>query len=53
MGEFETNSYFPTPASAMAILNFLEIESQALQENIRTNAIENLDEEDEEDEEVD
>jgi hypothetical protein len=38
-GEFETNTYFPTPASAMALLNFLEVESMALQENLRIQAI--------------
>jgi hypothetical protein len=39
-GEFETFSNFPTPVSAMAILNFLDVESGALQESIRQQAIE-------------
>ena len=47
-GEFETNSYFPTPASAMALLNFLEVESGAMQESVRQRAIEKLDESDDE-----
>ena len=47
-GEFNTHSYFPTPASAMALLNFLEVESGAMQEGIRAQASARALEEDEE-----
>jgi hypothetical protein len=41
-GHFETHFNFPTPVAGMAILNFLEIESEALQENVRKNTIESM-----------
>lgn len=40
VGEFTTHPYFPTPASAMALINFVEIDSSALQESLRIRATE-------------
>lgn len=54
-GAFETNSYFPTQTALMGLLNFMEIESSVLQEDLRTKALNKLAEEEngEDDEEAD
>lgn len=49
-GEFCVHPYFPTPATAMALINFIEIDSGALQEGLRARASEEASGPQEEDE---
>lgn len=49
-GEFNTHSYYPSPAAAMALFNFIDIEADALQENLRLRALERINEDDEDSE---